>query len=601
MAQWIARQTSNLKVLGSSPSIRFFFYVFIKKLNFYLNRILLSNMSTISTFQSNATIELHGGTLMANVENGRVFPIKGNHLIPGDLISFPDETLLSRTEQPAIGIVSESGYLYITTLPPCDFKMILDTPYEVGTRIVLWFHSNGSYTIHGTYSSLPTDDVPCLLKTYQLTMDRDKVELEPLGSSIKQSLYTLLMQDETHLDTFTIDPEHSLDLDDAISINTETNTIYIHIVQLSGLTEEENRRLRSYCFSLYLSNEHTEHLLDSETATNRLSLVSGQHRNVITVKVSLDTDGLVTSYDIYPSKICVKHRYHYQQVQEMIQKEDCRLDLKWLQQMSNIRSSAIRYQIQLPSIRFTVNKEGYIPSSDAIHTETMDDSHTMISTAMILANMIVSQHLDRNQKKLPNRFHEKLRGSSRTKEFRSSGNLFVDSFITVKKLARAVYDIDQRGHFGLGLQEYVHFTSPMRRYADVLVQRILSGECFTNEDLEKEISWLNQRSSICKTLQHLYSTWKIGRFVMSEIRNNNCKYDIWLTSVKKSGVMWFMPSLSLNGFTHVSGLRPTQYWKWNQDKETLEGKHVQFYLGKQCIGTIQDIDPITFTIKMNIE
>ena len=69
-------------------------------------------MSTISTFQSNATIELHGGTLMAKCDNGRVFPIKGTHLIPGDLIFFPDETLLTRIEQPAIGIVSANKYRY---------------------------------------------------------------------------------------------------------------------------------------------------------------------------------------------------------------------------------------------------------------------------------------------------------------------------------------------------------------------------------------------------------------------------------------------------------------------------------------------------------
>ncbi len=550
----------------------------------YLNNSVMLNMS--------ATIELHGGKLIARDENDMTHKVRGTHLIPGDRIRIEDESLIERIEQPGIATVisceHHKAILHVSTVPLCGFSPVVYGQFYAGDRVIIWLYKDGSISAHGRYSSLPTDDVTCILHAYTLF----KEKRPSLTYNTGNALYTKPYQDETSLQTFTIDPEHSVDFDDAISIDVANRTIYVHIVHLDGMTVSEEERMRQRCFTLYLANEHTEHLLDTETAAHRLSLIKGEARRVITVKTVLDTDGMVTSYDIYPSTICVKKRYHYEEVMCLLQeKDDAEIaDLLWLRQLTRQRSEHIKYTIQLPSVKFYI-QEGLIQEC---YTELMDDSHSMVATAMILTNMIVSRHLREKGMSIPNRFHERLRGLSCVET--PSGNIYVDSFITVKKFARACYDLDRRGHFGLGITDYVHFTSPMRRYADVLVHRMLAGVTYKDDELETEVQWINHQSHIVKTLQNVYTTWKIGRY----IRTLPNEHRVWITSVKKSGVMWYMPSLSLNGYTHVSGLRPKQFWKWVPEDEMLQNGDMAFRVGQECIGKIVSMDTVTYVIQMEI-
>ena len=133
-------------------------------------------------------------------------------------------------------------------------------------------------------------------------------------------------------------------------------------------------------------------------------------------------------------------------------------------------------------------------------------------------------------------------------------NEVVDSFLLVKRFSRACYSIDEKGHFGLGLTDYVHFTSPMRRYADVLVHRLLAGISVPN--LGEQVEHLNHRSRIVRSLQDLYERWKVHRYLATLPG----PHTVYITDVKPAGLLWFMPSLMLNGFCHVSMLRPVQYW-----------------------------------------
>jgi len=211
---------------------------------------------------------------------------------------------------------------------------------------------------------------------------------------------------------------------------------------------------------------------------------------------------------------------------------------------------------------------------------TNDDAHTLVATAMILANLTVSKHL---QVKIPNRFHDTLRGFKEP-QFCKTGNPHVDSFIMVKRYARAHYSIDEKGHFGLGLTDYVHFTSPMRRQADVLVHKILSGVSIDN--LGSEVEVLNQRAKIVKAAQDIYISWKVMRWVNE---NTETFVEIWVTGVNKSGILWYMPSLSLNGFIHVSNLEPKQYWKY--ENEQLQGTTI-ISVGKKLEAKIVGVDHI---------
>ena len=557
----------------------------------------------------NAYIELRGGKLVAVYKKERKEEDKDDkddkeeytdvthmkHLMPGDVVSIPSFELIERIEQPGIAIVyqshqSNSGKihtLYIATIPPCSFAPSIEGEegeYKKGDRLVVWFHKTGQIEVKGIYSLDAKDDKNCLLHMYSLVKERQPLIYEYENTSF----YTEEERDETHLDTFTIDPEHSVDFDDAISVDIENKTLYVHIVDIahSNITKKEDDNLRERCFTLYLSNEHVEHLLDKNNASNRLSLIVGEKRKTITIRAILDEEGSVTSYSIYPSTICVKRRYTYEGASELLAQEP----FSFLVKLSRLRSKDIKYHVQMPTLRYHVKEDGYI---DDIRLECMDDSHELVATAMILTNVIVSTHLNRLNVSLPNRFHDTIFGIKPLNEW-STGNVYVDSFITIKRFARACYALDERGHFGLGVKDYVHFTSPMRRYADVIVHRILAGMKYSDQSLEDEIKWINRQSMMIKTIQNVYNTWKIHRHLLT-IPN---EYEVWVTSVSKNGVMWYMPSYSLNGYTHISNIFPKQFWLYNDG--ILKGKKNEINVGKKCKGIIIDRDPLKFTISLRI-
>jgi len=564
-------------------------------------------------------IELHGGKLVISIpgpEGPAIVQIVSTQFMPGDKVTMDESgnvTLVERKQQAVIGVVKSvqngSASLYIAHLgPSCPFQPdFLLTPdllnISVGDRLVLWLETNGLISFRALFSGAPIDDVPCLLKMYSLyKKPEDFIYL--LNDYVKP-LYTIdAVVNHNALNTFTIDPATSEDFDDAISVDMSTNTVYVHIVDIAGadcsslISEQARRRLRERCLTLYMANEHTEHLLDPEVASFTLSLVKGMQRPVITVAAVLNEHGMVQSYDIYRSTIIVKQRYNYDEVSALLRSRQSPPELTYLARLAANRSSSVKYNINLPSVRFQVDKSTGHVLKDQLRVEsTNDDSHNIVATAMVLANLIVSKHLMYSQVKLPNRFHEVLHGMSNP-TFTSTGNEMVDSFIMVKRYARACYSVDKKGHFGLGLTDYVHFTSPMRRYADVLVHQILSGAQFNDEALMEEVAWLNFRAQVVRSIQDMYIHWKVIRHVMSEPK----VYEVWITDVKKGGVLWFIPSLSLNGFAHVSTLSPKQFWYFDYSKNTLEGQQNKslISIGKKFQATVDSVDMITYSPNLTI-
>lgn len=544
------------------------------------------------------TIEVHGGKLVVRHDDvqDKYIPCYSTQLMQGDRVLVPEQTFYSRIEQPAIAIVTrieaDFAELHIATIRPCPFAPRIPNQngtLSVGERLVVWLRANGSIDIVERFPDYPLSDAACIRSVYALTESR-----QPLEPTMEKPLYHYLhCVDHTDLDTFTIDPKDSVDFDDAISVDVVNHTIYVHIVDMAHVasSEEERERLQKRCLTLYLANEATDHLLDEENATSNHSLVTGKVRQVITVCMRMNGT-LVHSYEIYKSIICVKTRYTYEEVARQLMKHTASASLQYLSELAKKRSEQVQYHLYLPAVRFRIGELGTIES---IHMEEEDDAHRLIATAMIMTNMVVSMHLSKHGVLFPNRFHETLHGIIPHESMIKTHHKQVDSFLWVKKYARAHYAIDEKGHFGLNLKEYVHFTSPMRRYADVLIHRVLSGERFTHEALEDEIQYINRRGELVKSLQCLYTKWKIGRYIAT----HQPKQTVWITGVSRSGVNWYMPAYSLHGFAHVTALEPKQFWKWKEEDKTLCGKTI-IRLGKSYVATKIMVMPVTYDIQVVI-
>ena len=540
-------------------------------------------------------IEFHGAKQMLVCAGVAPTQIESNQYIPGDTVyMYTDKTsfLVQRRAQAVVGITKErvngTSVLYIPNFGTvCKFSPVLNLDSDVGTKFVLWLCENGTIEVEGKYSDEAVNDVKVLLHMYSLEQSR------PMPSQHKdRPLYTTdKVVNHDDLDTFTIDPTSSVDFDDALSVDVENNTVYIHIVDIAAYANL-NPNLWTRCLTLYMANEHTEHLLDADDAALRLSLVAGHQRPVITVKVALDKLGLVQHYEIYRSTIIVKKRWHYGQVQHALDVNTAPESIVYLAKLTDLRSADVKYNINLPSVRIEANI--FTGEVNSLKTEnTNDAAHTLVATAMILGNLVVSKHLSNNGVIIPNRFHDSLRGFN-TPSFKPTGNMFVDSFIMVKRYARAYYSVDEKGHFGLGIKDYVHFTSPMRRYADVLVHRLLAG--YVYDDLDYEVDWLNRRATIARTAQDLYTSWKTIRW----LKTLPGLHEIWVTNVSKAGLMWFMPGLSLNGFLHVTELAPSQYWQLEGDtlKGTETGEVIK--IGQKLIALVKNIDQVTSSVSLSL-
>ena len=539
------------------------------------------------------TVEVHGNK-QVGVNNETIVSIESSDFIIGDKVYLDENNkyvLYERQEQAVIGIVrhiyKKEAYIYILNSKFAP-KIPDNQKFKSLDKLVLWLHKDGKITVKHKYSNDAINDYKCLLDMYSLTMKRPEIK-EKLGNH----LYTIdEVVNHNDLDTFTIDPTNSVDFDDAITVDVANKTIYIHIVDMAHFNLPE--RFRERCFTLYLSNEHTEHLLDETDASDILSLVVDKERNVITVKIVIDDEGLVTKYDIYKSTIIVKKRWNYEQVLEAINNNCARESILFLANLTKKRSENTNYNINLPSIRITSNKaSGEVES--IVSENTNDISHALIATAMILANITVSKHLSERNIKLPNRFHESLKGFT-TPIFEKTNNEFVDSFIMIKKFARACYAVDKKGHFGLDITDYVHFTSPMRRYADVIVHRLLAGYQIEDVSLENEVLWINHRASIARSCQDIYIMWKVNRW----LKKINDSHESWVTGINKSGILWFIPCLSLNGFMHVSDLGKQQ---WEFIDDTLIGKVTNevIKIGTKFIVTVDKIDDITGLVTIKLQ
>lgn len=532
-------------------------------------------------------IEIHGGSTMF-VTSTTQEKIHSTEYISGDTVQKVDNKyyLTHRVPQAAIGIVQRNiAKLYMPTLSP--FSPHFPTTYMPGTRLVLMLNSDGSILINSVYENTPVNDALAINAAYCLTCSQ-----KPQTLLQSPPLYTnpnIINHDD--LDTFTIDPTDSKDFDDALSV--VNNILYIHIVDIASVYQsfspEVINNLRNRCFTMYLENTHTTHLLDSDDSTNNLSLIKGQQRKVITVKATLE-DGLVTNYEIYRSTIVVKTRYNYTEIQDILQTNP-NPALTFLSNLTKLRSQNVAYNINLPSLRITSDPQTGIPTK-VLCESTNDESHSIVATAMVLGNLIVSKHLADSNILIPNRFHDTLKGI-KIPDYEKTHNTFVDSFILVKRYARACYSVDKKGHFGLGITDYVHFTSPMRRYADVLVHLLLAG--YNIPDLDSEVQHINNAAKYNRSLNDLFKKWKLVRYIDA---NPKPSYDAWITGLSYSGALYYIPELSQNGFTHVSELQPAQRWTYSENM--LHGPTHIFKIGQQVIATIIAVDNDTMNLKISL-
>ena len=315
--------------------------------------------------------------------------------------------------------------------------------------------------------------------------------------------------------TFTIDPVDAKDFDDAISIRKLENDNYeigIHIADVShyvvpetALDEEAYHRATS----VYLP-DRVSPMLPEEISNVLCSLRPHEDKLTFSCIFQMDEKGKVKHHWIGRTIIHSDHRFTYEDVQDIIEKgegeyaPEVLLLHKISQRLRKKRfdKGAINFSSQ--EVRFKLDEKG---KPIGIVIKESKESHQLIEELMLLANRTVAEYVAKikaNDKPIPfpyrihdnpdeeklkpfiefaRKFGHKFNTDTPEKVAASFNTMLADlagrpeqhvlEQLGIRTMAKAIYTAANIGHFGLGFEHYCHFTSPIRRYPDVMVHRIL--------------------------------------------------------------------------------------------------------------------------------
>ncbi|MFI5124616.1 MAG: ribonuclease R [Chitinophagales bacterium] len=315
--------------------------------------------------------------------------------------------------------------------------------------------------------------------------------------------------------TFTIDPADARDFDDAISFRLIKDDLYevgVHIADVSHYVETGSvldDEAYQRATSVYLP-DRVNPMLPERISNELCSLRPDEDKLTFSAVFSITSKGEVKDYWLGRTVIHSDQRFAYEDVQEIIEKKEGKYrdeililhDLAQRFRKQRIKKGAINFSSV--EVRFRLDEKG---KPVGITIKESKESHQLIEEFMLLANRTVATHVSKIKIKkkpvpFPYRIHdtpdkEKLAPfvlfakkyghhfDTKTPEgIAASFNLMLQDVrgkpeqhvleqLGIRTMSKAVYATENIGHYGLGFSNYCHFTSPIRRYPDVLTHRIL--------------------------------------------------------------------------------------------------------------------------------
>lgn len=315
--------------------------------------------------------------------------------------------------------------------------------------------------------------------------------------------------------TFTIDPVDAKDFDDAISfvkLNNGNYEIGVHIADVSHFLEADtalDKTAYEKATSVYLP-DRVNPMLPEQISNILCSLRPNEDKLTFSAVFEITPKAEVKSYWLGKTIIHSDHRFTYEEVQEIIETSDGLYndeifvlnDLAQKMRQKRFDNGAINFSSQ--EVRFKLDEMG---DPIGIMIKESKEAHQLIEEFMLLANRIVAEFLSEikiNNKPIPfpyrvhddpdkdkllpfvafaNKFGHHFDTSSpqtiaasfnqMLKDVNGKPEQHVLEQLGIRTMAKAKYTVENVGHYGLGFDHYCHFTSPIRRYPDIMVHRTL--------------------------------------------------------------------------------------------------------------------------------
>ena len=468
------------------------------------------------------------------------------------------------------------------------------------------------------------------------------------------------IKDENRIDlrktlTFTIDPEDAKDFDDALSFKKLKNNnveIGIHIADVTHYVRENtaiDEEARKRATSVYLSDRVVPML--PETLSNDLcSLNPNEDKNVFSVLVEFDKEHNIKNTTFTKSKINSNERMSYEEAQFVLTQNKNELPAnititKKKRSISKELQDAILYLNKVAvnlkkkrkkegsvffnkeEVRFVVEKGEPVDYK----IKTQKEANHLIEEFMLLANIMVARKIKEKKRTAVFRIHdypdeEKIIelerfaknlgyyvNISNSKNINDAINSLLKAvenkpeknvvdMMVIRSMSKAKYSTNNIGHFGLGFEDYTHFTSPIRRYPDIIVHRLLNAVLLSKtpkqENLEntclhcsrmEELATKAERSSI-KMMQVKYMSKQINK-----------KFNAVVSGIIERGVFVEIKDNKCEGLVRMKDI-PNDYFIYDSKNLKAVGQHTheEYSLGDEVLikvlGTDLDKKQIDFKI-----
>lgn len=383
-------------------------------------------------------------------------------------------------------------------------------------------------------------DMLSLIKDYDLPyrFPKDVVkEAQKFGDKINPNDIAGRVDLRSKYDIFTIDGEDAKDLDDAVCVQKLENGNYkldVHIADVSHYVQENTLLDKEALLrgtSIYMLNRVIP-MLPRELSNGICSLNEGQDRYTLSVSMEIDNKGKIISSEVYKGIINVTRRMSYKDVQaildnsneEIVTKyKDYIADFKLMEELAKIlkekRITKGYLNLDIPESKIILNQDGY--AIDVCKYETTF-ANEIIEQFMLAANETIAEKFYWLKAPFIYRVHEepdiekvnelnKLLFNFGYKIHVKEGKIYPAEFSKILKevegkpeekivsnmilrtLKVAVYDSENKGHFGIASKYYCHFTSPIRRYPDLFIHRIISKYLKNDYTMsEKQVEFYNK-------------------------------------------------------------------------------------------------------------
>ena len=472
-------------------------------------------------------------------------------------------------------------------------------------------------------------DMLSLIKDYDLPYRFPKAvvkEAKKYGTTIDQNDVKNRVDLRGKYDIFTIDGEDAKDLDDAVCVQKLENGNYkldVHIADVSYYVRENtllDKEAKIRGTSIYMLDRVIP-MLPRELSNGICSLNAGEDRFTLSVSMEINPKGNVISSDVYKGIINVTERMSYTDVQKILDNSDEEIVKKYEKYINNFklmeelalilknkRLEKGYLNLDIPESKIVLDKDGYAID---VHKYETSFSNEIIEQFMLTANEQVAEkfywlkapfiyrvHEDpdiekvtelnktlfnfgytikiKEEKIYPTEFSKVLEQAKDTPEEKIVSNL------VLRTLKVAEYDAENKGHFGIASKYYCHFTSPIRRYPDLFIHRIISKYLENNymmDEEEKEEYFKlaendarqsTEREKIATQVERDSIDIKKAEYMEGKIGE---EYDGIISGVTQFGVFVELEN-TVEGLIRFENLGD-EYFEYDPDRKTLIGERTK--------------------------